>query len=41
MKKNSAGKVVLWICAACFAIISAMVAHALEIPGKIIEKIRD
>ena len=41
MKKISAGKVVLWICAACFAIIAAMIAHALEIPGKIIEKFRD
>lgn len=40
MKKISAGKAILWICAACFAIIAAMVAHALEIPGKVIEKIR-
>ena len=38
MKKISAGKVVLWICAACFAIIAAMVAHALEIPPKILNQ---
>ena len=41
MKKISGTKVLLIICGACFALVAAGVAHALGLPGKIVEKVKE